>query len=97
MVDKNKKQNLSHGKILIIDNQQEVLEQVSAALIKSNFQVVVATDGEKGFEIFKQEQPDLIILEVNLPKMDGFEVCSKVKKISNVPIIILSSKNGELD
>jgi len=83
-------QHLSQGKILIIDNQQEVLEQVSEALLKSNFQVVVATDGENGFEKFKQEQPDLIILEVNLPRMDGFEVCSKV-------IIILSSKNGELD
>ena len=90
-------QHLSQGKILIIDNQQEVLEQVSEALLKSNFQVVVATDGENGFEKFKQEQPDLIILEVNLPRMDGFEVCSKVKEISSVPIIILSSKNGELD
>lgn len=62
---------------------------------RDDYQVVIANDGEQAVEIFNREQPDLVLLDIMLPKMDGWQVCKEIRKTSNRPIIMLTAK-GEL-
>lgn len=62
---------------------------------RDDYQVVIANDGEQAVELFNREQPDLVLLDIMLPKMDGWQVCKEIRKTSNRPIIMLTAK-GEL-
>lgn len=85
---------MSKEKILVVD------DDVNIALLRlyierDDYQVVIANDGEQAVEIFNREQPDLVLLDIMLPKMDGWQVCKEIRKTSNRPIIMLTAK-GEL-
>lgn len=84
-------------KILVVDDDVEICNMVEMFLKKEKFEVIQAHDGEEAIEKFKSETPDLIILDLMLPKMDGYDVCREVKKISNVPIIMLTAKGETFD
>jgi DNA-binding response OmpR family regulator len=84
-------------KILIIDDDDAVRALASAALEQEGFQVIMASKGHDGIELFHNEQPDLIILDLMLPDFDGFDICFAVRKESQVPILILSARDEEVD
>lgn len=84
-------------KILVIDDDLKICEVIKLYLEKEGFEVVVAHNGMDGIALFKNEMPDLVILDIMLPKKDGYEVCRELRKISNIPIIMLTAKGETFD
>ena len=85
------------AKILLIEDEDSIRESVAFLLEKEGFIVTQANDGLIGVETFEKEKADLILLDLMLPGIDGLEVCKRVRKTSNVPIIMLTAKDTELD
>jgi two-component system alkaline phosphatase synthesis response regulator PhoP len=88
------------ARILVVDDDPDVLEAIGIALEANGYEVVTAHDGVEGLDKLKDERPDLMILDLLMPKMDGFEVCKELKdprraKYAHIPIIILSSVREE--
>jgi DNA-binding response OmpR family regulator len=81
-------------KILVIEDDKFLRELISQKILKEGYDVSEAVDGEKGVEATKKERPDLVLLDLILPGIDGFEVLARIKadpEISNIPVIILSN------
>lgn len=83
--------------ILVVEDEESVRELVRMYLENEGFRVETASDGEEALNKVKASTPDLIILDIMLPKFDGWTVCREVKKTSNVPIIMLSARTEEFD
>ncbi len=83
--------------VLVIDDEQPIVEILKFNLAKEGYSVLEAYDGATGLDLALSENPDLILLDVMLPKMDGFEVCRKIREKSSVPIIMLTAKEEEVD
>lgn len=83
--------------ILIIEDEQHINEILSIQVGKEGYKTISAFDGVQGLEMALSENPDLILLDVMLPGMDGWEVCKKVREQSNVPIIMLTAREDEVD
>ena len=86
-------------KILIIDDESDITETLSYMLQARNFDVVTANSGQEGLDKVKRDRPDLILLDIMMPEMDGYKVCNKLKQdkdTKNLPVIMLTSK-GEAD
>lgn len=79
--------------VLVIDDDINICELERIYLEKENFKVTVCHDGKKAVEVFKEQAPDIVILDILLPGMDGWEVCREIRKVSAVPIIMLSAKD----
>ena len=82
-------------RILIVEDENELARALQIRLEKAGFVTILASDGEEGLEKAKEEKPDLIILDIILPKRDGYSVCRKLKldkEMSHIPIIMLSVK-----
>ena len=86
---------MSKEKILVVDDDVNICELLRLYIERDDYHVVIANDGEQAVEIFNREQPDLVLLDIMLPKMDGWQVCKEIRKTSNRPIIMLTAK-GEL-
>ena len=85
-------------KILVVDDESRMRKLVRDFLVKQNFDVLEAGDGEEAVDIFfKEKDIALIILDVMMPKMDGWQVCREIRKYSKVPIIMLTAKGDERD
>ena len=84
-------------KILVVDDEEPIAKILDFNLKKEGYEVVVANDGEKAVELAFSENPDLILLDLMLPKKDGMEVCREVRTKLDVPIIMLTAKNSEID
>ena len=84
-------------KILVVDDEKNIVDIVAFNLHKEGYEVVVARDGESCLEAFAKEDPDLVILDLMMPKMDGFEACRKLREKSQVPIIMLTARAEEVD
>ena len=87
-------------RLLIVDDEPELLLLMEARLAANGYEVFRATDGQLGLEIAKKEKPDLIILDLMLPKMDGFKVCGLLKKDSryaHIPILLFTARAQEED
>ena len=84
-------------KILIVDDDQNIAELISLYLTKEMFDNQIANDGREALQLFRTFQPDLILLDIMLPGMDGYEVCREIRHTSNVPIIMLSAKGEVFD
>lgn len=82
------------SRILIVDDDIGVVKSVRANLKARNWETLVAMDGVEALEVIGREQPDLILLDITMPKMDGFEVCRQVREWSQVPIIMLSARRN---
>jgi len=85
-------------KILIIEDDKFLLKVIKKKLLKENYTVVEALDGEQGIKGIKKEKPDLVLLDLILPEMDGFEVLTKMKadpKTAKIPVIVLSNLGEE--
>lgn len=83
--------------ILVVDDEKPIVEILKVNLIKSGYRVTEAYDGEEAVQKALSEEPDLILLDVMLPKQDGFTVCKKIRETSAVPIIMLTARDEEVD
>jgi len=83
--------------ILVIDDEAQILRALRTILTAKQFKVSVASSGEEGLTLAAAQKPDLIILDLSLPDIDGVEVCTRLREWSQVPIIILSVRDGERD
>jgi len=88
---------MARNKILLVDDEAKVCELVKAYLVKDGYDVIVAADGKTAVEQAQRHKPDLIILDLNLPELDGLEVCRAIRRQSNVPIIMLTARDDEVD
>jgi two-component system alkaline phosphatase synthesis response regulator PhoP len=86
-----------HGKILVIDDEPEIVVICRDYLQASGFEVITATDGIQGLAQARQHKPDLVILDLMLPGMDGLDVCRSLRHDGNVPIIMLTARIEEAD
>lgn len=84
-------------KILIIEDEKEIRDLIQLYLESNDYQVLLAGDGQEGLEIAENANPDLVILDILLPKKNGLEVCGQIRKKSNVPIIFLTCKQESED
>jgi phosphate regulon transcriptional regulator PhoB len=84
-------------KILVVDDEAPILEAVAYSLRKEGFKVAVAMNAEACMRLFREEQPDLIILDVMLPSASGFQVCKKIRASHSTPIILLTARAEERD
>ena len=85
------------NKILLVEDEADLRSIVASYLRKENFTVIEAADGQEALDRFAEEEFCLLILDLMLPKLNGFEVCSRIRSQSNVPILILTARDGELD
>lgn len=84
-------------KILIVEDDHKTAALVALYLEKEGFQTMIAEDGLAAIETVKQQQPDFVILDLMLPKMDGWEVCRNIRRSSDIPIIMLTAREDEVD
>ena len=79
-------------RILVVDDEPRYLRLLEANLLTEGYEVFTASDGEAALELFSAGPVDLILLDVMMPRMDGFTVCQRIRQFSNVPIIIMTAK-----
>jgi len=87
-------------KILVVEDEPDILKTIKMSLEMEDFEVIEATDGMEALNQARQQHPDLIILDLMLPKMDGYKVCSMLKfdkKYMHIPIVVLTAKAQEKD
>jgi len=87
-------------KILVVDDEKDVLDLVRRVLIRGGFEVITALDGKEGLAKVYNEAPDLMILDINMPGMDGWEVCRKIREdplYKHLPIIMLTVRRTKKD
>lgn len=89
--------DIHNNTILIVDDDEAVRALASTALEQEGFKVITAAEGHDGLELFHSKHPDLVILDLMLPDLDGYDICFAIRKDSGVPIIILSAKSEEVD
>ncbi|MBI4201611.1 MAG: response regulator transcription factor [Chloroflexi bacterium] len=83
--------------VLVIEDEENLLQALRYNLSREGYQVTTAQDGERGLETARSIRPDLVILDVMLPRMDGFDVCRILRKESTVPILMLTARDEEID
>jgi DNA-binding response OmpR family regulator len=90
----------SKSRILIVDDEMDLVSVLRMGLEIEGFEVIEAMDGEEGLRRARQDRPDLMVLDLMLPKMDGYKVCRALKfdeRFRNLPILILSARSGDAD
>jgi two-component system OmpR family response regulator len=88
---------MSNGKILLVEDDRNLLDTLAYNLRNEQYEVLSAADGEKAVELARSENPDLIVLDLMLPKLNGLEVCRILRKEMTVPILMLTARNEEVD
>jgi DNA-binding response OmpR family regulator len=88
---------MSGEKVLIVDDELEIVELISLYLVRDGYEVISANNGQQVFDVVLQHKPDLIILDILLPGMDGIEVCRQLRKTHNTPILFISCKSEDID
>jgi DNA-binding response OmpR family regulator len=83
--------------ILLVDDEDAIQKLLTYPLEREGFRVVSARDGQEALDVFAAESPDLVVLDIMLPKIDGLEVCKRLRARSTVPIIMLTARDDELD
>jgi two-component system alkaline phosphatase synthesis response regulator PhoP len=83
--------------ILVVDDERNIVELVRLYLEKEGYAVVTAGDGEQALVQFERSDPDLVVLDLMLPKMDGFEVCRELRRRGDVPILMLTARSEDVD
>lgn len=85
------------NKVLVVDDEKLIVKGVRFSLEQDGYEVTCAYDGEEALEAARNQQFDIILLDVMLPKLTGFEVCQQIREFSNVPIIMLTAKGEDMD
>jgi DNA-binding response OmpR family regulator len=84
-------------RVLVVDDEPAIRKFVRANLEARDFETLMACDGVEAIDVLEKEMPELLILDISMPRMDGFEVCRRVREWSQIPIIILSARGAEMD
>ena len=84
-------------KILVVDDEALLVKGIRFNLQQDGYEVITGSDGVEAVELASSEQPDLIVLDVMMPRLDGLDACSKIREFSNVPIILLTAKAEDMD
>lgn len=84
-------------KILLIDDDKDLCNLLERELKNENFEVIVCHDGQTGLDTFKKQNYQLIILDIMLPAMNGYDVLTEIRKLNNVPVLMLTAKDSEID
>ncbi len=85
------------GRVLLVDDEPDILAPVRYALERDGFTAEVALDGERGLELARRERFDVVVLDVMMPRLSGFDVCRELRSESDVPIIMLTARDDEVD
>jgi DNA-binding response OmpR family regulator len=88
---------MTDSKLLVVEDDPNLLETLRYNLSQESYDVVTASDGEQAIAVARRERPDLIILDIMLPKLSGFEVCRILRKEMTVPILMLTARADEMD
>ena len=88
---------MESAKVLIVDDEERMTRVIADYLKIKGFETAEAADGAMALELFSSFQPDLVLLDVMMPKMDGWEVCARIRQNSSVPVIMLTARGGEED
>lgn len=83
--------------VLAVDDDPEILDIIKARLEHAGYRVLTADSGEEGLKSFYNERPDLALLDISLPGIDGYELCSRIREVSQIPVIYLTARGGEDD
>ncbi len=83
----------TNAHVLVVDDDINICELIRLYLEKDSFKVSLSHDGRKAVEVFKEKAPDIVVLDIMLPGMDGWQVCREIRKLSSIPIIMLSAKD----
>src|SRR5258708_7477597 len=84
-------------KVLVVDDDVDLLDLMTYALRREGYNVLAAVDGQQALQRWESESPDIVLLDGNLPKIDGFEVCRRIRHESKTPIIMLTARDEEED
>ena len=84
-------------KVLVVDDEKLIVKGIRFSLEQDDYEVTCAYDGEEALQCAREQEFDIILLDVMLPKMDGFSVCRQIREFSNVPIIMLTAKGDDMD
>jgi two-component system response regulator RegX3 len=88
---------VNEGVVLVVEDEASFVEALTIGLRREGFEVVVAVDGAEALEMFDRVNPDLVLLDVMLPKISGVDVCRQLRKRTQVPIIMVTAKGAEID
>ena len=88
---------MSQPTVLVVEDEASFVEALTIGLSREGFDVAVATDGMEALEVFDRVRPDVVLLDVMLPRMSGIDVCRQLRLRSQVPIIMVTAKGGEID
>jgi len=88
---------MAGNKVLVVEDDRTLLDVLKYNLTKEGYNVVIATDGAQALEVARNQSPDLIVLDIMLPEINGLEVCRILRKDMNVPILMLTAKSEEID
>ncbi len=88
---------MANEKILVVDDDANICELLRLYLTKEGYQVTTAGDGEEGLEKFNQIKPDMVLLDVMMPRMEGLEGCRRIRKAGNTPVMMLTAKGETFD
>lgn len=89
--------NLNKPTILVVDDERNIIDLCSMYLERDGYRVVAAEDGQQALDRFKQESPDLVVLDLMLPVLDGFEVCRQIRAAGNTPVLMLTARDDDVD
>ena len=84
-------------KVLVVDDEKLIVKGLKFSLEQDDMEVECAYDGEEALEYAKNNQYDIILLDIMLPKLDGMQVCQQIREFSNIPIIMLTAKGDDID
>ncbi|WP_028308295.1 response regulator transcription factor [Desulfitibacter alkalitolerans] len=85
------------NKILVVEDEEKILRFIKANLVASGYKVYVAKDGQSALDLYEKYLPEIILLDVKLPKLDGFEVLRRIRGFSDVPVILVTVKDSSID
>jgi len=88
---------MNNQRILVVDDDKNICEIIRLYLEKEGFLVSIANDGEEALRMFRETTPSVVVLDVMMPKMDGFQVCREIRRLSSIPVIMLTAKGETFD
>ena len=88
---------MNNQRILVVDDDKNICEIIRLYLEKEGFLVTIANDGEEALQLFRETTPSVVVLDVMMPKMDGFQVCREIRRVSSIPVIMLTAKGETFD
>lgn len=83
--------------VLLVDDDRDMIDVVTYILRREGYEVIAAYDGDQGWAMFQRDQPELVVLDANMPGIDGMEVCRRIRDIATTPVIMLTARTDEAD